>query len=243
MPRFFIQPGNILETGIVITGDDYFHMSRTLRMRPGEAVTVCDPQGMEYHCRIRRMEADRAELEVESSCPGQSEPSLEVCLFQCVPKGDKMDTIVQKAVELGVAHIVPVLSRNCVVRLDTRAGEKKAQRWDRIALEAAKQCGRSRVPHVEAPISFAQALQRMKTFERGILLYEEERQCALAQMLTPGLRQLAFLVGSEGGLAPEEARLAREQGIPTVSLGARILRTETVAPAVLAIAMYVTENL
>lgn len=243
MPRFFVENGNITEGRVVIQGDDFFHMSRTLRMKVGEAVTACDEQGMEYRCVIEAMDSQQATLAVLEQAPSGNEPTLEVCLYQCVPKGDKMDTIVQKAVELGVSRVVPVLSRNCVVKLDAKGGAKKAERWGKIAREAAKQCGRGRIPVVEQPIPFAQALEEMKRYERPVLFYEEERETGLGQLLKPELRQLAFLVGSEGGFTPQEAESARQAGIPTATLGRRILRTETVAAMVLSIAMYVTDNL
>lgn len=243
MPRFFVENGNIMEDGIVITGDDFHHMGRTLRMKCGEAVTVCGPDGMEYDCVIREMDAQRAVLDIQSQAPSQSEPTLEVCVFQCVPKGDKMDTIVQKAVELGAVRIVPVLSRNCVVKLDEKSGAKKAERWQRIAREAAGQCGRGRIPVVERPVSFMQALELMQDYACPVIFYEQERDCSLRQVLTEKLTQLAFLVGSEGGFTPQEAEQAAQRGICTVSLGRRILRTETVAGAVLAVAMYATGNM
>lgn len=243
MPRFFVETGNIMEGSIVITGDDFHHMGRTLRMKCGENVMVCGPDGMEYDCVIRSMDAQQAVLEIRAQAPSQSEPSLEVCVFQCVPKGDKMDTIVQKAVELGAVRIVPVLSCNCVVKLDQKSGAKKAQRWQRIAREAAGQCGRGRIPTVEQPVSFDKALEMMRDYACPVMFYEEEQQRNLREVLEEQPAQLAFLVGSEGGFTPQEAQQAAMCGIPTVSLGKRILRTETVAGAVLAVAMYATGNM
>lgn len=243
MPRFFVETGNIMEGSIVITGDDFHHMSRTLRMKCGEAVTVCGPDGMEYDCVMHSMDARQAILEIQAQAPSQSEPSLEVCVFQCVPKGDKMDTIVQKAVELGAVRIVPVLSRNCVVKLDEKSGAKKAQRWQRIAREAAGQCGRGRIPVVEQPVSFEKALDMMRAYACPVMFYEAEQQNRLQALFAQNLMQFAFLVGSEGGFTPQEAQQAAACGIAIVSLGRRILRTETVAGAVLAIAMYATGNM
>lgn len=243
MPRFFIPKEQICEDTATVVGDDLFHMGHTLRMKVGEEVTLCDEEGIEYDCVIREMDKEKALLTIRGRCQSANEPTLEACLFQCVPKGDKMETIVQKAVELGVSRIVPVLSRNCVVKLDAKNGAKKAERWNKIALSAAKQCGRGKVPVVENPISYEAALEEMAHYTTRVLFYEHARDGSLRDILKKEDRQLAFLIGSEGGLTPQEVEQAAERGVKIATLGKRILRTETASGAVLAVAMYETGNL
>ncbi|WRS26528.1 16S rRNA (uracil(1498)-N(3))-methyltransferase [Oscillospiraceae bacterium MB08-C2-2] len=240
MPRFFVD--SVAGETTSLFGADAAHITRSLRMRPGEALTLCDGRGMDYHCEILSAEADEVALRVLESCPSKSEPSLRLTLFQALPKGDKMEFIVQKAVELGVCSIVPVLTEFCVSRPDSKKWEAKQQRYARVALEAAKQSGRGVIPTVEPLCSFSQALACMKAAGQGILLYEKA-EAALSSVLEPSAGEISLMVGSEGGFSAGEAAQAREAGIRPALLGPRILRCETAPIAALSAVLYATGNL
>ncbi|HIX66329.1 MAG TPA: 16S rRNA (uracil(1498)-N(3))-methyltransferase [Candidatus Anaerotruncus excrementipullorum] len=236
MPRFFV--GAVSGERAVVTGEDARHMALSLRMKPGEAVTVCDGAGSDYQCTILQIDPQQVVLQVGQVCPSAGEPAVAVTLYQALPKGDKMDWIVQKAVELGVARVVPVLTRRCVSRPDARSLGRKLERWNKIAAEAAKQCGRGRTPPVEALVELPQAVKRMGEDQLGILFYENASQ-PLRPVLEQRLdRSVSILVGSEGGFDPQEAQLAQAQGLACLSLGSRILRCETAPLAALAAIFY-----
>ena len=239
MPRFFTQDVN--ETDARITGADAAHIVRVLRMHPGEKLTVCDLAGSDYLCEICSAAPEAVELRVLEKRPTVAEPNVQVTLFQGLPKADKMELIVQKSVELGVARIVPVLTARCVSRPDAAALAKKTARWQKIAMEAAKQSGRGRLPAVEKTVDFSAAVQELAEMERGVLFYEKGGDAHRG--VWEGSRQIGFCIGPEGGFADEEVRLAAQAGIRICTLGPRILRTETAPLCVLSIAMYATGNL
>ena len=232
MPRFFT---NLIEgSSALIQGPDARHLSRVLRIRPGEELTVCDGQGTDYLCRVLRAEEDMVRLEVLCSQPCETEPRLAITLYQALPKGEKLDWILQKAVELGAVRIVPVLTRFCVARLSPKEFEKKLPRCERIVLEAAKQYGRGIIPSVERILSFEQALDEISG--PAIVCYEGGG-APIRELVRPGEKSLAILIGSEGGFSPEEIALCGQAGIPCASLGKRILRCETAPIAALALAL------
>ncbi len=231
MPRFFLDFAGG-ETA-VITGADAAHIAKSLRMQPGEALTLCDGHGTDYACVIQEIGADTVTLEVKGASPTLTEPSLAVTLYQGLPKGDKMEWIIQKAVELGVTAIVPMTTRRCVARLDDKA-EKKRARWQRIADEAAGQCGRGILPAVEPPVGFAQAIERLRWEGEAAIVFYEGGGRPLRELISPGLRRLSILIGPEGGFDPEEIAAVREAGGETATLGPRILRCETAPLAALA---------
>lgn len=241
MPRFFVagQPENGLLT---LHGENAHHAGRVLRLRPGESVTLCDGKGTDFDCTIELVEKDAVVCRVQSSHPAETEPKQRLTLFMALPKGDKMDFIVQKAVELGVREIVPYLSKKCVSRPDKT--EKKVERWQKIALEAAKQCGRGYLPAVGAVIPFEQAAAQAAQSETALFFYEHEKQTGLRDALADGVGEtVSLLIGPEGGFAPEEAALAVDAGLKSVSLGTRILRCETAPVAALAAVLYAGGNM
>lgn len=240
MPRFFTQ--EVDESKAILRGDDARHVCKVLRLRPGEHLLVCDGQGRDYDCVFESASASQVLLRVESSQPSQTEPSLFVTLYQALPKGDKLDWIIQKAVELGVGAVVPVLTQRCVSRPDPKSMEKKRERLQRIALEAAKQCGRGRIPQVQPLLSYEEALAAMAADEKALLFYENSTT-SFRRELEQGATSLSILVGAEGGLSPQEVEAAQQLGIPSVSLGKRILRCETAPLAALAVLMYKSGNL
>lgn len=241
MPRFFVdgQPENGLLT---LHGENAHHAGRVLRLRPGEAVTLCDGQGTDYDCTIESVEKDAVACRVQDSHPAGTEPRQRLTLFMALPKGDKMDVIVQKAVELGVREIVPYLSKNCVSRPDKT--EKKVERWQKIAVEAAKQCGRGYLPTVGAVIPLEQAVVQAAQSKTALFFYENERQTGLRDALSAGVGEtVSLLIGPEGGFTPEEAGQAVQAGLTSVSLGTRILRCETAPIAALAALLYAGGNM
>lgn len=231
MPRFFVRSSQI-ESGIVtITGDDAHHISRALRMAAGEHITVCDMQSHEYDCRLTAFLPDRVCAEVLSVRERATEPPVHLVLYQALPKGEKLDTVIQKAVECGVSRVVPFVSERCVAKEKPETEARKTERRARIALEAAKQCGRGVVPTVSAALSFRDMLAAAKTADVCFFCYEGDGTEPLGRLLAahrpPNGAEVALVVGSEGGFSLSEAAAAREAGFLMTGLGPRILRTET----------------
>ena len=242
MPRFFSEVTD--EENIILTGSDANHIGRSLRMRPGEELTVCCC-GVDYNCVIRSITADAVYLDLVSKHRCAAEPSVEVTLFQAVPKLDKLEYIIQKSIELGVSRIVPVLTRRCISRPDEQEfARKKLPRLNKIAEEAAKQSGRGIIPEVAPMVSYKEALEMMKKLDRNVLLYEEEEGGkSFGDVDFGGAKTVGLLIGSEGGFDKEEAAAATEAGAEQVWLGKRILRCETAPITALSILMFLTNNM
>ena len=240
MPRFFVDAGDAQE--IVITGEDARHIGRSLRMRTGEALTVC-AQGTDYHCEITRITDSEVFLHPVRIEICQAEPSIEVTLYQALPKQDKFAEIVQKAVELGVTRIKPVLTSRCIARPSKTEFEKKLDRLQKIALSAAKQSGRGIIPEVCPLLTWREALDDMQTQDTAVMLYEREGGVRFDALDLAQKHRVGLLIGSEGGISEEEAQEAADAGIYRVWLGKRILRCETAPAAALSVLMFVTGNL
>lgn len=238
MPRFFID--GAADGRAYITGADALHIAKALRMRPGEAMTLCDGKGTDFDGVLETVTDRQVTVRITASRPSQAEPTLAVTLYQGLPKGDKMDWIVQKAVELGVTAVVPVATRRSVARLEGKA-DKKQERWQRIAAEAAGQCGRGMLPSVERPLSWSQALSRLSG-EPALVFYEGGGR-PLRELVTPSTRRLSVFVGPEGGFDPEEIDAIRRQGGGVATLGPRILRCETAPLAALTLLMHLSGNM
>ncbi len=240
MPRFFSEKP---EKGrLTLRGGDARHAAKALRLRRGDIVTVCDGEGTDYECEVELVKDGEMELVVKSEKPSVSEPKQRVTLFMAVPKHDKMDLIVQKSVELGVNRIVPFISKNCVSRPDSF--EKKLERWNRIAAEAAGQCGRGIVPKVHGPVGFDEAIRQAAEHGTGLFFYEFEKEHGIRDVLSEGLGgTVSLVIGPEGGFDPTEAEEAVKAGLKRVSLGPRILRCETAPLAVMAVIMYAGGNM
>lgn len=243
MPRFFLPPADFVGTSVgdtvTITGDDARHISLALRMRVGDAVTLCDGAGMEYDGTLVSLTPTAVEVEISASQKSLREMPVQVTLYQGLAKGDKMDTIIQKAVELGVSRIVPVTSVRCIMKMGDNA-DKKIARWQKIAVEAAGQCGRGILPTVAMPVSFREAVDRAASDELSLFCYEEleKTQCLSALLPPTPPKTLSFLIGPEGGFSPEEADMAIAAQIHLCGLGPRILRTETASGYLLAALSY-----
>ena len=244
MHHFFVETENITDDGIFLTGDNYNHAVNVLRLKEGERILISDPEGVDYFCSVAEIVREVADPRLRAVIGEVSEENhelpAEVVLFQCLPKADKMELIIQKAVELGVTTIVPVVSKNCVVKLDDKKADSKQKRWQAIAESAAKQSKRSRIPAVEMPVSFRQAVEMLERFDVAMIPYEDEKGltglCEAIISFVPG-RRIGAIIGPEGGFDPLEVSMAKRHGIVPVSLGKRILRTETAAIAMLSLIM------
>ncbi len=240
MPRFFVSKDNISEGKITITDADAHHIARSLRMAEGDAITISDGEGTDYSCTLTKIRDDVCECEIVESATAKTESPIYITLFMAYPKGDKLEVIIQKAVELGASKIVPFESSRCIKRPKAEKAEKQTVRLARIAREAAKQCGRSRIPTVEEPVSFSEMLSLAKKSDLSLFCYENEDKRSLRDELSEREKpsSIAVIVGSEGGFSDEEARLITNEGVVPISLGTRILRCETAPSYVLASISY-----
>ncbi len=249
MPRFFIEPQDVEAGGIItVTGEDARHISFSLRARPGEEYVLCDTCNYEYVCRISEITSDEVKLELVEKRASAAEPSVKVTLFQALVKGDKFDTVVQKAVELGVHRIVPVISSRCVSKPDAKQLEKKIERWQKISKAAAMQCARSFVPEVSPAIDYSEAVRLIKEADCGFICYEAEPHEPMKAIFdrcsqSKKISSYSFFVGPEGGISEREAELAKNTGLPLASLGNRVLRTETAPLCVISSIMFYSDNL
>ena len=222
MPRFFVSP--VTSDTLCIEGENGRHIARSLRMRPGETLTLSNGEGIDYLARILSIDGDAVETEILERTPNQTEPRAKLTLFMAMPKGDKMELIVQKATEIGVSVIQPILTERCISRPDEKSMEKKRARYQKIALEAAGQSGRGKVPEVRKLLTLAEAVQVLP--EKSILFYEKGGE-RLSKLITSDDNDIGMFVGSEGGFSEEEAAFLVENGVVPATLGMRILRCET----------------
>ena len=241
MPRFFIDYTPEVGGEAVIEGGDARHIGGALRMTAGETLTLCAGKGTDYACTITAVEKERVTLSVDAAAPSYSEPSLAVTLYRGLPKGDKMELIIQKAVELGVPAIVPVATARCIVKLDGKDAAKKQVRWQKIAAEAAGQSGRGIIPVVESPLSWKQALVRFA--EEKTLLCYEGGGAPIGKLVSPADTAISLVVGPEGGFDPTEVEAVTAVGGKIATLGPRILRCETAPLAAIAVLMENSGNM
>ncbi len=241
MPKFFVPKENILENKIIINNDDVLHIKKVLRASVGDELTLCDGKGINYFTKISNIEDRQILCDILSSEKSNTEANIEVTIFQGIPKASKMDYIIQKTTELGVVNIVPCEMSRCVSKIEnSKDAKKKVDRWQKIAEEAAKQSGRGIIPTVSEPVSFKNAVSMMNSYDLVFAPYECEEQKKLKDILNSkkDIKTVAFMIGPEGGFDLNEIKILSESDIPTVTLGKRILRTETAGEAVLAMVMY-----
>lgn len=239
-PRFFTE--NIFGETAVIEGEDAKHAAAALRMRAGDYAVVCDGHKTDYLVEMTESAPERCVFKILETTPNEAEPSIHLRLFQAMPKGDKMEFIVQKAVECGASEIIPFFSERCVSRPDKKQMDKKLVRYRKIALEAAKQCGRGIIPTVGEAVEFSELKTLISAKNTGILFYE----CStvpLREAVTEFRENVDIVIGSEGGFEPREAEELRELGLASASLGKRILRCETAPVAAISILMNLTGNM
>lgn len=247
MHRFIAVPENIRDGIISLTDENLRHLRQVLRLEPGDAIRVFDGTGAEYEAELLTVDKSVAVARIISIFKSDTEPITQVTLFQAIPKGEKMDLIIQKAVELGVYRIVPVMTQRSVVQLDKKGREKKLVRWTKIAEEAAKQCRRAIIPEVAVPMTFDEVITKKEEYDLSVLLYENEEKKCLKELLIcytiNKIRRIALFVGSEGGFTEQEVEKCMALGYNVAGLGKRILRAETAAISVLAIIMYEMDEL
>lgn len=244
MQRYFVHPDQLLADKLVIRGDDVHHIVKVLRGKPGDELIACDGQGHCVRARIVRLDAQEVEAEVVESLVEQRELPIHVSIAQGLPKGDKLEWIIQKGTELGMAALQPFCSERTIVKWDAKKEAKKLERWQKIAKEAAEQAHRSRVPRIAAPVGFAELLAAAKRHTVCAIAYEQEQTTPLRtilQRMVPG-DSLCVLIGPEGGFTAAEVAQAEQAGIVPISLGPRILRTETASQYVLAAVSYHFES-
>ena len=241
MHRFYCSESDIYDDSIRLCGSDVNHIRNVLRMKPGEHVIVNDGNNMDYHCVIDTIDTDEVMLKIDHSSECMAELPSKIYLFQSLPKLDKMELIIQKAVELGVHEVIPVSSKRCVVKLDDKKEKKKLERWQMIAESAAKQSMRGIIPKVHAPLGFKEAVKYASELSYNMIPYElaEGMDVSREIMDTAAEKEsVGIFIGPEGGYCESEIEYAVENGIQVVSLGNRILRTETAGLCVLSILMF-----
>lgn len=245
MQHFFVTPSQVREDSIMIEGSDVNHMKNVLRMRPGEKVGVSDGDNHKYICHIDRYEDDMAWLEIEEEMSVDTELSSKIYLFQGLPKQDKMELIVQKAVELGAYEVIPVATKRAVVKLDAKKAKKKTERWQQIAESAAKQAGRGYIPEVKGVMTYKEALEYSKALDVVLIPYElaegMKETKEIISAIQPG-QSVGIYIGPEGGFEKEEVEAAIAAGAKSITLGKRILRTETAGLTTLSVLMFHLEG-
>lgn len=245
MHHFFVTPEQVEEEVIYIEGSDVNHMKNVLRMKSGEQAQVSDGNNRKYLCEVNAYEENRAVLTILEKKEADTELDSRLYLFQGLPKGDKMELIVQKAVELGVYEVIPVATKRSVVKLDAKKAAKKTERWNSISESAAKQAGRGLIPKVTPVMQYREALAYAKKLDVCLIPYELARGMQETKELIRAIgrgQSVGIFIGPEGGFEAEEVTAAAEAGARPITLGRRILRTETAGLAVLSILMFELEN-
>lgn len=247
MPRFFVSAEQIDGDKIYIVGDDAFHISRALRMAAGESITVCDEDGTEYECILEEFLPDKVGARITASKKSETEPPFKAHIYQGLPKGDKLETVIQKSVECGAHSVTTFESEFCIVKAKPDGEKNKLERRNRIAAEAAKQSGRAILPKVYPTVSFDKMLEEASKADIKLFCYEAEGTLPIGLQLRPALEKVgelpsvAIVVGPEGGFSKSEYEKAKERGFFMCGLGKRILRTETAAMFALSCLVYETE--
>ncbi|MCI8524768.1 MAG: 16S rRNA (uracil(1498)-N(3))-methyltransferase [Oscillospiraceae bacterium] len=236
MPRFFLPRQALSASDVSLTGGQAAHV-KVLRLRPGDRVTVCDGQGLDYPGVLLET-GPQVRLSLEPPVPCAAEPRLQVRVWMAYAKADKLEHVIQKATELGACEIIAFPSARCVSRPDAASLPKKLVRWQRIADAAAEQCGRGRIPRVRALDSFPDAVAEAVQSPLAVFLYEKEVRTSLRGVIPPGLTAASLMTGPEGGFTPEEARTAQDAGMLACTLGPRILRCETAPLCALSALMF-----
>lgn len=245
MYQFFVEDTDVSEQFITITGSDVNHIKNVLRMKPGEKVRISSKSGQNFFCQLSDIGEMVVTAEILEEAAADTELPCQIYLFQGLPKNDKMELIVQKAVELGAYAVIPVAMKNCVVKLDEKKADSKVKRWQSIAESAAKQSKRSIIPKIHMPMSYREALTFAAELQVNLVPYENERGMVATkdtiEAIRPG-QSVGIFIGPEGGFDEAEIAAAKDMGMQPISLGKRILRTETAGFTTLAILMYHLEE-
>lgn len=251
MPKFFVKDEQIKKDEIIILGQDVNHIKKVLRAKQGDELQICNSQnGENFLCEIQDLEKDNIICKIKQKIKEHVESNIDITVFQGLPKSDKMEYIIQKSVELGVHDITPVEMKRCVVKLDEKDKIKKIARWQKISEVAAKQCGRDIIPKINNVINIQNICNLIPKFDILLVAYENERKNALKENLIKCKDhysknkkiKIGVVIGPEGGLEEKDVELLKDNGAKIITLGKRILRTETVALNILSIIMYELEN-
>ena len=245
MHHFFVTSEQVKENSIYIDGSDVNHIKNVLRMKVGEELQISDGNNKKYLCEIESMTSEEVCVQIVEEQSADTELSSKIYLFQGLPKSDKMELIVQKAVELGVYEIIPVATKRAVVKLEEKKASKKVERWNSIAEGGAKQSGRNVIPKVTGVMSYKEAIAYAKQLDVVLIPYElaegmQETKTIISQIVLG--QSIGIFIGPEGGFETSEVEYAMEHGIKPITLGRRILRTETAGLTTLSILMYHLEN-
>ena len=239
MARFFVEPHHINDDQALITGADAKHIIKVLRLKTDELVTILDGNGNKYQGTIKEINRDTVMLHLGSKQQALGQAPISITLAQCLPKGDKLELVIQKGTELGVDHFVPLRCTRSVVKLDHKKGLERRERWQRVAMEAAKQCRRPTIPQVHQPRDLVTLLSGAPANALILMPFEEEIGSLKAVLDNRcSANEIYIIIGPEGGFDPEEVALAKDYGAQTVSLGPRILRTETAGLALVSVLMH-----
>lgn len=249
MPKFFVAENQINNNKITIIGNDVNHIKNVLRQKSGDKITICDiSKEQDYLCEIDKIEEKSIDCNIIEKLENNTESNVKVTIFQGLPKADKLELVIQKSVELGAYDITPLQMKRCVVKLNEKDKLKKIQRWQKISEVAAKQCGRNIIPKINNIVNVKDVCNLCNEYDIVLIAYENEKENTLKKELK-NLKKLdeeeikvAIIIGPEGGIAPEEIKMFEENGAKIITLGNRILRTETVALSVLSIIMYELEK-
>ncbi|MCL2286315.1 MAG: 16S rRNA (uracil(1498)-N(3))-methyltransferase [Firmicutes bacterium] len=241
MPKYFFKPEQLQGDKVILDGETAHHLLHVLRTKTGEIITLCNGEAIDYNAEVRQADAKKTRLECKiiQQSPSLSEPSIKTTLYQGLPKNDKLETIIQKCVELGVSVVIPVMTSRSVARL--KNDTKKAARYQKISESAAGQSMRGIIPKIHEPLSFANAIKQFDKTALTIVAYEEEKERTLKAALSQQHKNINIWVGPEGGFSKGEVDALTDLGAIPVTLGPRILRTETAAISILAQVLCLTE--
>ena len=249
MPKFFVTQEQVKNDTIEIVGKDVNHIKNVLRQKIGDKITICNNDTLQdYECEISKIEENKIYCDIKETLNTSSESNVKVTIFQGLPKADKMELVIQKSVELGVFDITPVEMKRCVVKLKENDKKKKIERWHKIAEVAAKQSGRNQILKINDIIQIKNICQEMEKYDIVLVAYEKEENNTLKQVLKQlkereySNLKIGVVIGPEGGIEEQEIEMLKENGAEIITLGKRILRTETVALNVLSILMYELEE-
>lgn len=251
MPKFFVNENQIEENRITITGNDVNHIRNVLRMPVGKEVIICNlDTRLNYITKIEEITKEKIVCHIIDVLGQNAEPEVEIDIYQGIPKAEKMELIIQKSTELGAKKIIPVEMIRSIVKLDEKGKIKKQERWQKIAEVAAKQSGRDEIPEVEPILKIKEMKKRIKEYDAFIVAYENERNHTLKEEIkrisskkTLKNPKIGVIIGPEGGISEEEIEILKEEGASIITLGKRILRTETVALVLTFILMYELDEL
>lgn len=246
MPKFFVANKDIEEQKIVISNEDVNHIKNVLRKKKGDVLTICDRDtGKDYLCEITQI-SDKVNCKILNEIESNAESNIKVTIMQGIPKFDKMELIIQKSVELGVYDIIPIEMKRCIVKLDEKDKNKKIQRWQKIAEVAAKQSGRNVIPKINDVKNIKEICNLCGKYDIVLVTYENEEEnklkYELEKLKSKRDVKIAIVIGPEGGIDKSEIKMLQENGAKIVTLGKRILRTETVALNCLSVIMYELEE-